>query len=240
MTEFFRMTAKKIVRRFASFRHSSFGSSSGERFFNRSLTHGQAHRIQRDPPRDAQRGDPVKLRILDWNEVYPFPEEKLRKQGARCMDCGIPFCNNGCPLGNIIPEWNDLVYKNRWRDALEMLLKTNNFPEFTGRVCPAPCEEACVLGINDKPVTIKNIEQNIIEHAFEQGWIKPAAAGKAHGKKVAVVGSGPAGLGVRRAAQQGRAHRHRLRAGRPHRRTADVRHPQFQARKTLRRSPRQA
>src|SRR5258708_24983297 len=110
------------------------------------------------------------------------------------MDCGIPFCHNGCPLGNIIPEWNDLVYKNRWFDALEMLHKTNNFPEFTGRVCPAPCEEACVLGINNKPVTIKNIELSIIEHAFEQGWIKPEPPEKRSGKKVAGGGSGPAVL----------------------------------------------
>jgi glutamate synthase (NADPH/NADH) small chain len=110
------------------------------------------------------------------------------------MDCGVPFCNNGCPLGNIIPEWNDLVYKDRWHDALNMLLKTNDFPEFTGRVCPAPCEEACVLGINDKPVTIKNIELNIIEHAWENGWMKPHVPARRTGKKVAVVGSGPAGL----------------------------------------------
>src|SRR5205814_8831968 len=124
-----------------------------------------------------------------------FGDDKLRAQGARCMDCGIPFCNNGCPLGNIIPEWNDLVYKNRWRDALEMLFKTNNFPEFTGRVCPAPCEEACVLGINEKPVTIKLIEQNIIDRAFLEGWVKPEPPATRTGKKVAVVGSGPAGLG---------------------------------------------
>jgi glutamate synthase (NADPH/NADH) small chain len=139
----------------------------------------------------------VKLRLLDWDEVYnDFPEDKLRKQGARCMDCGVPFCNSGsgCPLGNIIPEWNDLVYRDRWHEALEMLFKTNNFPEFTGRVCPAPCEEACVLGINNKPVTIKNIELSIIEHAFEKGWIKPEVPEKRTGKKAAVVGSGPAGL----------------------------------------------
>src|SRR5580704_7263833 len=146
--------------------------------------------------RETPKRRPVELRILDWEEVYhPFPEEKLRAQGARCMDCGIPFCHNGCPLGNIIPEWNDLVYKNRWHDALEMLLKTNNFPEFTGRVCPAPCEEACVLGINDNPVTIKLVEQNIIDHAFEQGWVAPHVPEKRTGKKVAVIGSGPAGLG---------------------------------------------
>ena len=112
------------------------------------------------------------------------------------MDCGVPFCNSnsGCPLGNVIPEWNDLVFRDRWRKALDMLLKTNNFPEFTGRVCPAPCEEACVLGINNKPVTIKNIELTIIEHAFENGWIKPQPPEKRTGKKVAIVGSGPAGL----------------------------------------------
>jgi glutamate synthase (NADPH/NADH) small chain len=147
---------------------------------------------------------PVGLRVLDWNEIYiPFGdkkrhEEELSKQGARCMDCGIPFCHGptGCPLGNIIPEWNDLVYKGRWREALDMLFKTNNFPEFTGRICPAPCEEACVLGINEKPVAIKLIEQNIIDHAFEEGWVKPQPPDKRTEKKVAVVGSGPAGLGA--------------------------------------------
>lgn len=138
---------------------------------------------------------PVELRILDWDEIYlEFPEDKLRAQGARCMDCGIPFCHQGCPLGNIIPEWNDLIYKNRWHDALEMLFKTNNFPEFTGRVCPAPCEEACVLNINEKPVTIKLIEQSIIDHAFANGWIKPHIPERRTGKRVAVIGSGPAGL----------------------------------------------
>ncbi len=146
--------------------------------------------------RELPRRRPVELRILDWDEIYnPFPEEKLRAQGARCMDCGIPFCHGGCPLGNIIPEWNDLVYKNRWRDALAMLFKTNNFPEFTGRVCPAPCEEACVLGINEKPVTIKLVEQSIIDHAFDEGWVQPEPPERRTGKKVAVVGSGPAGLG---------------------------------------------
>ena len=154
--------------------------------------------------REMPKRRPVELRVLDWDEIYhEFPVDNLRAQGARCMDCGIPFCNNGCPLGNIIPEWNDLVYKNRWRDALEMLFKTNNFPEFTGRVCPAPCEEACVLGINEKPVTIKLIEQNIIDRAFAEGWVKPRPPEKRTGKKVAVIGSGPAGLAA--AAQLNRA-----------------------------------
>src|SRR4051812_37599380 len=154
-------------------------------------------------PRKMPSRRPVELRILDWNEIYvPFGDKKkheqeLRDQGARCMDCGIPFCHGdtGCPLGNIIPEWNDLVYKNRWREALDMLFKTNNFPEFTGRICPAPCEEACVLGLNEKPVTIKLIEQNIIDRAFQEGWVKPEPPEKRTGKRVAVVGSGPAGLG---------------------------------------------
>src|SRR5690349_10233028 len=147
--------------------------------------------------RETAKRRPVELRILDWQEVYhDIPEDKLRQQGARCMDCGIPFCHGptGCPLGNIIPEWNDLVYKNRWRDAIDMLHKTNNFPEFTGRICPAPCEEACVLGINEKPVTIKNIENSIIDHAWDNGWVTPQPPEVRTGKKVAVVGSGPAGL----------------------------------------------
>jgi len=143
---------------------------------------------------------PVEERIHDWREVYePFPEEKLRLQGARCMDCGIPFCHTGCPLNNIIPDWNDLVYRNRWRDAVQVLHATNNFPEFTGRLCPAPCEAACVLGINDDPVTIKAIEKTIIDHAFAEGWVAPEPPPCRTGKSVAVVGSGPAGLA---AAQQ--------------------------------------
>jgi len=143
---------------------------------------------------------PVPVRLRDWQEVYePFPTEALRAQAARCMDCGIPFCNNGCPLGNIIPDWNDLVYRNQWQNAIERLHATNNFPEFTGRLCPAPCEAACVLGINQDPVTIKQVEVTIIEHAFEQGWVAPQPAATKTAKLVAVVGSGPAGLA---AAQQ--------------------------------------
>jgi glutamate synthase (NADPH/NADH) small chain len=143
---------------------------------------------------------PVEERVKDWFEVYqPLPEEKLRAQGARCMDCGIPFCHTGCPLSNIIPDWNDLVYRGRWRDALQMLHATNNFPDFTGRICPAPCEAACVLGINNDPVTIKNIEKAIADRGFEEGWIQPDPPQLRTGKRVAVIGSGPAGLA---AAQQ--------------------------------------
>ncbi|MGH9310055.1 MAG: glutamate synthase subunit beta, partial [Vicinamibacterales bacterium] len=138
---------------------------------------------------------PVAERLKDWDEVYlPYPQEELQKQGARCMDCGIPFCHQGCPLGNHIPDWNDLVYRQRWRAASDRLHATNNFPDFTGRLCPAPCEGSCVLGIADDPVTIKNIELSIVERAFEEGWIQAAPPAVRTGKRVAVVGSGPAGL----------------------------------------------
>lgn len=138
---------------------------------------------------------PVPERVHDWLEVYEdFPMERLKQQAARCMDCGIPFCHQGCPLGNIIPDWNDLVYRDKWRDAIDRLHATNNFPEFTGRLCPAPCEAACVLGINNDAVTIKQIELEIIEHAFEHGWVLPEPAGVRTGKAVAIIGSGPAGL----------------------------------------------
>jgi glutamate synthase (NADPH/NADH) small chain len=138
---------------------------------------------------------PVAERLRDWKEVYlPFPTDELKKQAARCMDCGIPFCHQGCPLGNIIPDWNDLVYRDLWRDAIDRLHATNNFPEFTGRLCPAPCEGSCVLGINDDPVTIKAVEVSIVDRAFEAGWIGPEPAAVRTGKQVAVVGSGPAGL----------------------------------------------
>ncbi|GGL25827.1 dihydropyrimidine dehydrogenase subunit A [Nocardia jinanensis] len=144
---------------------------------------------------------PVPLRLMDWKEVYQegFPHQTLQRQASRCMDCGIPFCHNGCPLGNLIPEWNDLVYQDRWREGIDRLHATNNFPEFTGRLCPAPCEASCVLGINQDPVTIKQVEVEIIENAFDEGWVTPVYATRLTGKKVAVVGSGPAGLA---AAQQ--------------------------------------
>jgi glutamate synthase (NADPH/NADH) small chain len=143
------------------------------------------------PYRDARE------RVGDFREIYTEPtEDHLRNQGARCMDCGVPFCQseNGCPIDNLIPEWNDLVYQGRWRDALDRLHKTNNFPEFTGRTCPAPCEGACVLGITDPPVTIKNIENAIIDRGFAEGWVKPHVPPARSGKRVAVIGSGPAGL----------------------------------------------
>ncbi len=143
---------------------------------------------------------PVPVRLLDWKEVYEdFPEDHLKTQASRCMDCGIPFCNNGCPLGNLIPDWNDLVHKDRWHDAIDGLHATNNFPEFTGRLCPAPCEGACVLGINQDPVTIKQVEVEIIDRAWDEGWVVPVPPSVLTGKQVAVIGSGPAGLA---AAQQ--------------------------------------
>jgi glutamate synthase (NADPH/NADH) small chain len=143
---------------------------------------------------------PVSERIQDYFPIYqPLSEDRLQLQGARCMDCGVPFCHSGCPLNNVIPEWNDLVYRNRWRDAIRALHSTNNFPEFTGLVCPAPCEASCVLGINEPPVTIKQIENAIVERAFREGWIRPEPPEARSGKRVAIVGSGPAGLA---AAQQ--------------------------------------
>ncbi len=145
-----------------------------------------------------------KTRVKNWEEFHEhFADEKLQQQGARCMNCGVPFCHtgnlvsgmaSGCPINNLIPEWNDLIYNNQWEEAAERLFRTNNFPEFTGRVCPAPCEGSCVLGINEPPVTIKNIEYSIIEHAFEKGWVKPNIPKIRTGKKVAVIGSGPSGL----------------------------------------------
>ncbi|MFZ9773133.1 MAG: glutamate synthase subunit beta [Ilumatobacteraceae bacterium] len=143
---------------------------------------------------------PIPVRISDWREVYePFDQGKLREQAGRCMDCGIPFCNNGCPLGNLIPDWNDLVYRDHWRDAIERLHATNNFPEFTGRLCPAPCESACVLGINQDPVAIKQVEVEIIDRAWREGWVTPQVPSVHTGHRIAVIGSGPAGLA---AAQQ--------------------------------------
>jgi glutamate synthase (NADPH) small chain len=138
---------------------------------------------------------PVATRVLDWQEVYtPFARESLMAQAGRCMDCGIPFCNSGCPLGNLIPDWNDLVYRDHWRDAIERLHATNNFPEFTGRLCPAPCETSCVLGINQDPVTIKQVELEIVDRAWSEGWISPRVPMVKTGKRVAVIGSGPSGL----------------------------------------------
>ncbi len=150
--------------------------------------------------REAQRRRPVDLRVGDWREVYvPWTDTEARGQASRCMDCGVPFCNNGCPLGNLIPEWNDLVYHGDWQSAIERLHATNNFPEFTGRICPAPCEPACTLSINQDAVTIEMIEKAIVDRAWSEGWIRPESPARRSGKKVAVVGSGPAGMA---AAQQ--------------------------------------
>jgi len=156
--------------------------------------------IDREVPEDRS----VSKRLKDWDEFHePMPVEKLQEQGARCMDCGVPFCHtgnlvsnmaSGCPINNLIPEWNDLVYRGLWREALDRLHKTNNFPEFTGRVCPAPCEGSCVLGISEPPVAIKNTECAIVDRGFEEGWIEAFEPSMRTGKKVAVVGSGPAGL----------------------------------------------
>jgi glutamate synthase (NADPH/NADH) small chain len=147
---------------------------------------------------------PVEERLRDWKEVYlPYPPEQLEQQAARCMDCGIPFCHQGCPLGNLIPDWNDLVYRHHWEDAILRLHATDNFPEWTGRLCPAPCEGSCVLGINDDAVTIKAVELSIVERAFDEGWVAPQPPLVRTGKRVAVVGSGPAGLAA--AAQLNRA-----------------------------------
>lgn len=151
-------------------------------------------------PRETPQRRPVLERVNDWFEVYQdFPNGKAKEQAARCMDCGVPFCHTGCPLNNLIPDWNDMVYKDRWREAIRTLHATNNFPEFTGRICPAPCEASCVLGINAPPVSIKPIEQKIIDHAFAEGWVRPEYPRRQTGKTVAIVGSGPAGLA---AAQQ--------------------------------------
>lgn len=150
--------------------------------------------------RELPQRRPVAERVNDWFEIYlDFPLDRVQTQGARCMDCGVPFCHTGCPLNNLIPDFNDLAYRDRWKDAIRTLHSTNNFPEFTGRICPAPCEAACVLGINEPPVAIKVLERSIVDHAFGQGWIRPEPPAHRTGKKVAVVGSGPAGLA---AAQQ--------------------------------------
>ena len=152
--------------------------------------------IEREQPTRRK----VEERLRDWFEIYePFPEEKQREQGARCMDCGVPFCHTGCPVNNLIPDWNDLVYNGRWEAAVRRLHATNNFPEFTGRICPAPCEAACVLGIDQPPVSIKLIERSVVERAWDEGWIRPEPPENNTGKRVAVVGSGPSGMA---AAQQ--------------------------------------
>ncbi len=184
---------------------------------------------------------PVSQRISDFLEVYnPFPDEKMRAQAARCMDCGIPFCHQGCPLGNLIPDWNDLVYRNQWRAAIDRLHATNNFPEFTGKLCPAPCEASCVLGINNDPVTIKQIEAGIIDRAWDEGWVGPAAAQGADGQDRGGRRLRPGGAGVRPAARPRRPLGHRVRARRPDRRAAPLRHPRLQDGEAVPRPPARA
>src|SRR6266496_56571 len=145
-------------------------------------------------PREMPRRRPVDVRLQDWREVYADVDRgTVERQAGRCMDCGIPFCHTGCPLGNLIPEWNDLVWRHDWYEAAERLHATNNFPEFTGRLCPAPCEAACVLGINADPVTIKQVEVEIADRAWREGWVRPRPAAVPTGQRVAVIGAGPAG-----------------------------------------------
>ena len=179
---------------------------------------------RRDRPYES-----IGTRVHHWREfVLPMPEAELARQGARCMDCGIPFCHTGCPVNNIIPDWNDLVFRGDWREALDVLHSTNNFPEFTGRICPAPCEAACTLNIIDQPVTIKSIECAIIDKGWEEGWVRPHIPAHRTGKRVAVVGSGPAGLAC---AQQLARAGHAVvvyREARPDRRAAALRHPRLQ------------
>ena len=180
-------------------------------------------------PRQAPTRRPVDLRLKDWREVYEeFPDDRLEKQAGRCMNCGIPFCHQGCPLGNLIPEWNDLVYRDEWREAIERLHATNNFPEFTGTLCPAPCEAACVLAINSDAVTIKQVELQTIDHAWEQGWVVPQPAGDQDGQEGRGRRVGPGRAGRRPAAHARRPRRHGVRAGRPDRRAAALRHPRVQ------------
>ena len=154
----------------------------------------------KETKRKTEKRKNIRVRVKNWNEIYePATNQEVSVQASRCMDCGVPFCNNGCPLGNLIPEWNDLVYKNDWETAYHRLAATNNFPEFTGRICPAPCEASCTLSINQDPVTIEMIEKNIIEKAWESGFVLAEIPKKRTNKKIAIVGSGPAGLA---AAQQ--------------------------------------
>ena len=190
------------------------------------------HRVGFDK-RDPRR------RVGDYDQYFALqPAEELRRQGARCMDCGVPFCHEGCPLGNLIPDWNDLVYRDKWREAIDQLHSTNNFPEFTGLICPAPCESACVLAINDDPVTIEQIELAIVERAFAEGWVVAEPPDRRSGKTVAVVGSGPAGPGRGRRAQPLRPLGHRVRARRGPGRPAALRRARRQAREVDHRPPR--
>lgn len=179
-------------------------------------------------------------RLKNWKEfVHPMPAADVSKQAARCMDCGIPFCHQGCPVNNQIPDFNNLIYRDQWKTALENLQSTNNFPEFTGRVCPAPCEASCTLNIIDTPVAIKTVECEIVDRGWQEGWIAPQMSPRGTGKRVAVVGSGPAG-GLRPAAGPRRPRSDRVREERPDRRPAALRHPRLQDGEAPHRPPRGA
>ena len=185
--------------------------------------------------REGPKRLPVHLRVKDYQEFYQeWPEERVREQGARCMNCAVPFCHTGCPLGNVIPDWNDLVYRGRWKEALDALNATNNFPEFTGRICPAPCEAACVLAINEDPVTIEYIEKAIADRGFQEGWIKPEPAGKPHRQEDRRCRLGARGPGLRPPAKPGRPPGHRLRTRQLCRRPSHAGHTRLQARQVHR------
>ena len=191
--------------------------------------------------RHDRRYRPVEERLKHWREfIEPLSKAEVKTQAARCMDCGIPYCHNGCPVNNQIPDWNDLVYRDQWKTAALNLHSTNNFPEVTGRVCPAPCEASCTLNIDDKPVTIKTIECAIADRAFEEGWIAPKPAETKTGKKIAIVGSGPAGLRRRTTARPRRSRGARFREERQTRRTAGLWHSRLQNGEGHRRPPHQA
>ena len=184
---------------------------------------------------------PVEERVKHWREfVEPLSKEEVKKQAARCMDCGIPYCHNGCPVNNQIPDWNDLVYRDQWKTAALNLHSTNNFPEVTGRVCPAPCEASCTLNIDDKPVTIKTIECAIADKAFEEGWVAPEPPESKTGKKVAIVGSGPAGLAAAQQLARVGHEVHVYEKQRQARRAAGLRHPRLQDGEAPRRAAREA
>ena len=202
------------------------------------VSHGQSQPASSNTRASSRRRGRSTERVGDYRHVYyAYPAEELTRQASRCMDCGIPFCHQGCPLGNLIPDWNDLVYRDNWKAAIERLHQTNNFPEFTGLLCPAPCEGSCVLGINKDPVTIKSIELAIVDRAFDEGWIVPRPPADAHLEEGRGDRLGPGRPGRRRAAESRRPQRDGVREVRSHRRPAALRHPRVQAREARAQSP---